>query len=91
MPEELHSVADVAEMLKVNQQTVRNWIDRDELKATRVGARRVRVAESDLNHFLKLKEKATKAVTARPEASRRRRATASDVGVAGPRLSVHRE
>src|SRR5437763_16613502 len=33
-------------------QTVRNWIDRRELAAVRVGARRVRVRRSDLDRFL---------------------------------------
>jgi excisionase family DNA binding protein len=39
-------------LLKVNQQTVRNWVDRGELAAVRVGARRVRVRQSDLDTFL---------------------------------------
>ena len=38
--------------MKVNQQTVRNWIDRRELPAVRVGQRRVRVRQSDLDAFL---------------------------------------
>jgi excisionase family DNA binding protein len=46
------TVADVAELLKLNQQTVRNWIDAGELAAIRVGARRVRVRESDLEKFI---------------------------------------
>jgi excisionase family DNA binding protein len=50
--DELLTVSEVAEMLKVNQQTVRNWIDRGELSAVRVGSRRVRVKESDLYAFL---------------------------------------
>jgi excisionase family DNA binding protein len=35
-----------------NPQTVRNWIDRGELPAVRVGQRRVRVRRSDLEAFL---------------------------------------
>ena len=34
---------EVAEILKVNPMTVRNWITREELPALRVGTRRVRV------------------------------------------------
>ena len=40
--------------MKLNPQTVRNWIQRDLLPATRVGPRRVRVRQSDLDEFLKL-------------------------------------
>ena len=36
----------------MNPQTVRNWITRDELRAVRVGARRVRILRADLDSFL---------------------------------------
>jgi putative molybdopterin biosynthesis protein len=42
------TVAEVAAILKLNQQTVRNWIDRGELPAVRVG-RRVRILRSDFD------------------------------------------
>ena len=42
------TVADVARILKLNQQTVRNWIDRRELPAIRVG-RRVRIRRSEFD------------------------------------------
>lgn len=45
------TVAEVAEMLRLNQQTVRNWIDAGTLPAIRVG-RRVRIKRSDLNRIL---------------------------------------
>jgi excisionase family DNA binding protein len=45
------TVAEVAEMLKLNQQTVRNWIDQGSLPAVRVG-RRVRIRRSDLERVL---------------------------------------
>ena len=45
------TVAEVAEMLKLNQQTVRNWIDQGSLPAVRVG-RRVRIRRADLNRLL---------------------------------------
>ena len=45
------TVAEVAEMLKLNQQTVRNWIDQGSLPALRVG-RRVRIKRSDLERVL---------------------------------------
>jgi excisionase family DNA binding protein len=45
------TVAEVAEMLKLNQQTVRNWIDQGSLPALRVG-RRVRIKRSDFDRVL---------------------------------------
>ena len=45
------TVAEVAEILRLNQQTVRNWIDAGSLPAVRVG-RRVRIRRSDLDRIL---------------------------------------
>jgi excisionase family DNA binding protein len=50
--DELLTVAEVAKILRLNQQTVRNMIDRHELAAVRVGRRRVRIRTSDLEAFL---------------------------------------
>src|SRR6266567_4198052 len=45
------TVAEVAELLKLNQQTVRNWIEQGSLPALRVG-RRVRIRRSDFDQLL---------------------------------------
>jgi excisionase family DNA binding protein len=45
------TVAEVADILKLNQQTVRNWIDQGSLPALRVG-RRVRIRRSDFERVL---------------------------------------
>jgi excisionase family DNA binding protein len=45
------TVAEVAERLKLNQQTVRNWIDQGSLPALRVG-RRVRIKRSDFERIV---------------------------------------
>src|SRR5581483_1587767 len=45
------TVAEVAELLKLNQQTVRNWIDQGSLPAIRMG-RRVRIKRSDFERVL---------------------------------------
>jgi excisionase family DNA binding protein len=50
-PDEFLTVADVAATLKLNQQTVRNWIDQGSLPAFRVG-RRVRIRRSDFQRIL---------------------------------------
>jgi excisionase family DNA binding protein len=50
--DELLTVAEVAELLKLNQQTVRNMIDRREIAAVRLGRRRVRIRQSALEAFV---------------------------------------
>lgn len=51
-PDETYlTVAEVAGTLKLNQQTVRNWIDQGVLPALRVG-RRVRIKRSDFQRIL---------------------------------------
>lgn len=52
MDESFLTVSDVARLLQMNEQTVRNWIDRGELRAVRVGSRRVRVRREDLDAFI---------------------------------------
>jgi excisionase family DNA binding protein len=49
--DELMTVAEVAAILKLNQQTVRNWIDAGKLPALHVG-RRVRIKRSDFDQLL---------------------------------------
>jgi excisionase family DNA binding protein len=51
LDDEFLTVAEVAELLRLNQQTVRNWIDQGSLPAVRVG-RRVRIRRSDLERVL---------------------------------------
>jgi excisionase family DNA binding protein len=65
-PDETYlTVAEVAETLKLNQQTVRNWIDQGSLPALRVG-RRVRIKRSDFDRIL---ERSYSAGTAAPAPS----------------------
>ena len=49
--DEFLTVAEVAPILKLNQQTIRNWIDQGSLAALRIG-RRVRVLRRDLDQLL---------------------------------------
>jgi excisionase family DNA binding protein len=49
--DEFLTVDEVAKMLRLNPQTVRNFIDRGYLPAFRIG-RRVRILRSDLAQFL---------------------------------------
>jgi len=48
----LLTVEDVARVLKMNGQTIRNYIDAGTLPAVRVGGRRVRIRQSALEDFL---------------------------------------
>ena len=50
MAGDLLTVVEVAELLKLNQQTIRNWINEGTLPATKVG-RGVRVRFSDVIEF----------------------------------------
>jgi excisionase family DNA binding protein len=52
MPDEFLTVDEVAILLKLNPQTVRNQIDRGEMPAVRIGPRRVRIRRSELEEFL---------------------------------------
>ena len=51
LTDEVFTVAEVASILKLNQQTVRNWIDAGVLPALKIG-RRVRVRRSVLEDVL---------------------------------------
>lgn len=47
----LMTIQEVADMLKVSEATVRNWIKHQELRAIKF-EREFRVAKVDLEHFL---------------------------------------
>jgi excisionase family DNA binding protein len=49
--EEFLTVAEIASILKLNQQTIRNWIDQRKLPAVHIG-RRVRVLRSDFDRLV---------------------------------------
>lgn len=49
--EEYLTVAEIAERLKLNQQTLRNWIEQGQLPAVRIG-RRVRIRRSDFERLV---------------------------------------
>jgi excisionase family DNA binding protein len=84
-PEETYlTVAEVAETLKLNQQTVRNWIDQGTLPALRVG-RRVRIKRSDFERILaESYSPGTAAVAQRPGPSADDFWGGEPVGVAEP-------
>jgi len=50
--DELLTIDEVAGLLKLNRQTLYNYVDRGELPALRVGKRRVRIRRSALEDFI---------------------------------------
>ncbi len=66
--DEFLTVAEVAERLKLNQQTVRNWIDAGALPALRVG-RRVRIRRTDYERLVTEGLNVTETTPAGPSAA----------------------
>lgn len=65
--DEFLTVAEIAGILRLNQQTVRNWIDQGTLPALHVG-RRVRIRRSDFEALLERGRTGTPAVPERSPA-----------------------
>ena len=51
LTDQVYTVSEVAQILKLNPQTVRNWIDHGSLPALRIG-RRVRIKREVLDDIL---------------------------------------
>jgi excisionase family DNA binding protein len=71
--DEYLTVIEIAEHLKLNPQTIRNWIEAGSLPAVRVG-RRVRIRRADLNRLLAQGTTAT----AQPQPATARTTTPAD-------------
>jgi excisionase family DNA binding protein len=50
--DDLMTVTEIATALRLNQATIRNWIDAGKLPALRIGQRRVRVERADFDQLL---------------------------------------
>jgi excisionase family DNA binding protein len=85
-PDAFLTVAEVAEVLKLNQQTVRNWIDQGSLPAIRVG-RRVRIKRSDFERLLEESYSGAAASAARRGPSAEDFWGGMPVGLAEPELA----
>ncbi|MGZ6616905.1 MAG: helix-turn-helix domain-containing protein [Solirubrobacteraceae bacterium] len=77
--DEFLTVAEIAAVLKLNQQTVRNWIDAGKLPAVHVG-RRVRIRRADFDRMLEQGYSGGRPPRSASE-------PASPVASAGPRLT----
>ncbi len=51
----LFTIAEVADRLRVNEKTVRRWIDTQELPAFKLG-RQWRISEQGLRRFLRMRQ-----------------------------------
>ena len=51
--EQVFTTSEVADMLKVKQRTIYNWIDNKELHCTRLGGKgSIRITQSELERFV---------------------------------------
>lgn len=50
--EKLLTTNEIAKILRVHQRTVQRWISSNQLKATKVGPKILRVRKKDLDEFL---------------------------------------
>ena len=85
---EFLTVAEVAATLKLNQQTVRNWIDQGSLPALRIG-RRVRIRRSDFERLIEAGATRADATQAQPGASAEDFWGGEPVGLAEPPNGDH--
>ncbi len=50
------TIDEVAERMRVNEKTVRNWIQSGELAAFPIGKRGYRISETDLHDFVETRK-----------------------------------
>jgi len=56
MADEILTVQEVAQQMKVSERTVRNWIEREGLRAFSIGKRGYRVAKVDLDAWVEARK-----------------------------------
>ncbi len=56
MPDEVLTVQEVAQQMKVSERTVRNWIEKEGLRAFLIGKRGYRVAKVDLDAWVEARK-----------------------------------
>jgi len=52
-PQTYYTTEEVADLLKVNKESVRRWVRDDKLKAVRLSGKFIRVSQDDLDEFVK--------------------------------------
>ena len=56
MPDEVYTVQEVAQQMKVSERTVRNWIEKEGLPAFPIGKRGYRISKSDLDAWVEARK-----------------------------------
>ena len=56
MADDILTVQEVAQIMKVSERTVRNWIEKEGLKAFLIGNRGYRVARVDLDAWVEARK-----------------------------------
>jgi excisionase family DNA binding protein len=67
MPDEIYTVQEVAQQMKVSERTVRNWIEKEGLPAFPIGKRGYRVAKADLDTWVEARKQQRQVTNNKPE------------------------
>lgn len=67
MPDEVYTVQEVAQHMKVSERTVRNWIEKEGLPAFPIGKRGYRVTRADLDTWVEARKQQRQQTTEKPE------------------------
>ena len=58
--QKFYTTEEVAEMLKVNRESVRRWVRKGKLKSIKLGGKFIRISQIQLDTFIKESESVTK-------------------------------
>lgn len=59
--QKFYTTEEIAEMLKVNRESVRRWVRKGTLKSIKLGGKFIRISQDHLNSFIKESEMVVKA------------------------------
>ncbi len=62
MPDEVFTVQEIAQQMKVSERTVRNWIEKEGLPAFPIGKRGYRVAKTDLDAWVEARKQSRQSI-----------------------------
>ena len=53
-PQTYYTTEEVADLLKVNKESVRRWVRDNKLKAVKLSGKFIRISQADLDEFVKV-------------------------------------